>query len=65
MVRVRAKPNPNPNPIPNPNPNPSCTPIPTQVQACLPEKGWQIPPEDIGRRLDLRNGRALVRSIDP
>ena len=29
-------------------------------QACLPTKGWTIPPEEVDRRLDLRNGRALV-----
>ena len=40
-------------------------PFSAQVQACLPEKGWQIPPEEIARRLDLRNGRALVCSVDP
>ena len=36
-----------------------------QVQACLPEKGWQIPAEEVQRRLDLRHGRALVCSVDP
>ena len=40
-------------------------PFSAQVQACLPEKGWQIPADEIAKRLDLRNGRALVRSVDP
>ena len=31
----------------------------------MPEKGWQIPEEEVARRLDLRNGRALVCSVDP
>ena len=37
----------------------------TQIQACLPAKGWTIPSDEIARRLDLRNGRALVCSVDP
>jgi exosome complex exonuclease DIS3/RRP44 len=40
-------------------------PFSAQVQACLPAKGWQIPPEEAAKRLDLRNGRALVCSVDP
>ena len=40
-------------------------PFSAQVQACLPEKGWQIPADEIAKRLDLRNGRALVCSVDP
>ena len=40
-------------------------PFSAQVQSCLPAKGWQIPSEEIERRLDLRNGRALVCSVDP
>ena len=40
-------------------------PFSAQVQACLPEKGWQIPEAEIARRLDLRGGRALVCSVDP
>ena len=40
-------------------------PFSAQVQACLPTKGWTIPPEEVERRLDLRNGRALVCSVDP
>jgi len=40
-------------------------PFSPQVQACLPEKGWQIPEEEIAKRLDLRNGGALVCSVDP
>ena len=38
-------------------------PFSAQVQACLPEKGWQIPSDEIAKRLDLRNGRALVRAV--
>ena len=38
---------------------------PSGPQACLPEKGWAIPDDEIARRLDLRNGRALVCSVDP
>ena len=38
---------------------------PFSAQACLPTKGWTIPPEEVERRLDLRNGRALVCSVDP
>ena len=41
------------------------SPFSAQVQACLPQKGWQIPAEEIDKRLDLRNGRALVCSVDP
>jgi exosome complex exonuclease DIS3/RRP44 len=40
-------------------------PFSAQVQSCLPAKGWQIPAEEAARRLDLRNGRALVCSVDP
>jgi exosome complex exonuclease DIS3/RRP44 len=40
-------------------------PFSAQIQACLPAKGWQIPEAEIARRLDLRNGRALVCSVDP
>ena len=41
------------------------SPFSAQVQACLPEKGWTIPDDEVARRLDLRNGRALVCSVDP
>ena len=40
-------------------------PFSAQIQSCLPAKGWQIPAEEAARRLDLRNGRALVCSVDP
>jgi 15-cis-phytoene desaturase len=35
-----------------------------QVRACLPPKGWTIPPEEIAKRLDLRES-AIVCSVDP
>ena len=40
-------------------------PFSAQVQSCLPEKGWKIPDEEVAKRLDMRNGRALVCSVDP
>ena len=35
------------------------------MQSCLPVKGWQIPEDEIAKRLDLRHGHALVCSVDP
>ena len=40
-------------------------PFSPQVQACLPAKGWTVPPDEAARRLDLRDGRALVCSVGP
>lgn len=34
------------------------------MRACLPAKGWTIPPAEIAKRLDLREA-ALVCSVDP
>jgi len=39
-------------------------PFSAQVRACLPPKGWQIPDDEIAKRLDLRE-TALVCSVDP
>ena len=40
-------------------------PFSKDVLACLPSAQYVIPPEEIARRLDLRNGDAHVYSIDP